>query len=184
MRSAGPRHSPDPVEAVQEERPGHRRIEEQPRCAQTPGPLAIRHRRRADPPQPAVAAGVHGVELLHTDEETHRVRQGLPRGLVDGGPLTVYSSAPSDFRALEYLARSRCRVGSLSSACLPIGLESARVAHPSIVNAQSGPARSSQRSLFGSGCEVAPGSRDRQRAGGLSSASGDAEYSRLTPGSG
>ena len=53
--------------------PGHRGVQEQPRRAQARLLLALRHARGTRRAERAVVAGLAAVELLHTDQEAHRV---------------------------------------------------------------------------------------------------------------
>jgi len=63
-----------PVAALQEERPGHHRVEEQPFGAQVRLLLPLRHHRGTCRAEPAMAAGQRPAQLPDPDQETDRVR--------------------------------------------------------------------------------------------------------------
>lgn len=69
--ATGARHRADPLPPLQEERPGHRRIQEQPHRAPSRVPLPV-HGRRARPSQRAMGVGAHQGQPVHPVQEARR----------------------------------------------------------------------------------------------------------------
>lgn len=72
-------HRTDPQPPVQEERPGHRRVQEQPRRAKIRVLLEIRHRGAARPTRPAVDEDLPAAEPVHPHPQTRTRRTGARR---------------------------------------------------------------------------------------------------------
>jgi len=73
--AGAPGHLLHPLPTVQEKRPGHDRVEEQPSRAQVRFLLPLRHRYRTAGAQPVMAAGQRPAELPDTHPQAHRLHR-------------------------------------------------------------------------------------------------------------